>query len=379
MRILFTGGGTAGHILPNIAVIEELRERFADRGVDILYVGSHRGPERELCEKYVVDFQAISTGKLRRYFAWENFIDPFRVIKGCFDALGIVWKWKPNVVMSKGGFVSVPVVFAAWVLRVPVVLHEADVSMGLSNRVCARFAKVVCVSWEKTVQELEKKWCCGDDAKKMVSKKVLFTGMPVRRELMSGVREKGLRFLGFDGKKPILLVMGGSLGAKNVNRLVRNVVPDLLKIYDVVHLTGEIDSTGVTDGKSSIMGYRAFPYLYRELFDVYACTSVVVSRAGASSIAELSSLGLPCIFIPLSATQSRGDQIVNANVLYEAGACEVFIPEKDSLAKFVKMVCGLGTDSHSRTGLSNRIREFGERHRRAAGQLAEVICGIAEK
>lgn len=298
------------------------------------------------------------------------------MIKGCFDALGIVWKWKPNVIMSKGGFVSVPVVFAAWVLRVPVVLHEADVSMGLSNRICARFAKVVCVSWEKTFDELKRKAKTGGRKSELG---FLFTGMPVRRELMSGVREKGLRFLGFDGKKPILLVMGGSLGAKNVNRLVRNVLPDLLKIYDVAHLTGEIDSTGVADGKSSIVGYRAFPYLYRELFDVYACTSVVVSRAGASSIAELSSLGLPCIFIPLSATQSRGDQIVNANVLHEAGACEVFIPEKDSLAKFVKMVCGLGTDSHARTGLSNRIREFGERHRRAAGQLAEVICGIAEK
>ncbi len=380
----FTGGGTAGHVLPNIAVIEELRERCVGGRLDILYVGGVTGPERELCAKYGVPFVGVATGKLRRYFSWENFVDPFRVVVGAWEAWRALRAFRPDVVFSKGGFVSVPVVMAAARLGVPVVLHEADVEPGLANKMCMRFAKVVCVSWEKSMT-LVSGMLAGNTAKR----RTLWTGMPVRREVLSGVRERGLEFLGFDGKKPVLLVMGGSLGAASVNRLVWAELEELLEVYDVVHVTGRDAFEGselmmadgmipeaVEQAMKSRRHYRVFPYLQDELFDVYACADVVVSRAGASALAELSVLGKPSVLIPLGSTQSRGDQIVNAGVLREAGACEVYFQDWNEPSKFLEKVIDLGTNDRRRAEMSDAMQVFGERHRRAAGQIAEVILSV---
>ncbi len=323
---------------------------------------------------YGVPFQAISTGKLRRYFSWENFIDPFKVVAGVWEAWRALRAFKPDVVFSKGGFVSLPVVFAAAKLRVPVILHEADVEPGLSHRMCAKFAKIICVSW-------------GETMKAFTAKKVLWTGMPVRREVSSGVREKGLEFLGFSGRKPVLLVMGGSLGAQSVNRLVWSVLPELVRVYDVVHVTGPQEVKSHDGVMGEVMEhametprahYRAFPYLQAELFDVYACADVVVSRAGASALAELCVLGKPCVLIPLGASQSRGDQIVNAEVLASAGAAKVYMSDWNEPSKFVEMVCELGEDARRRAALSDAMQVFGERHRRAVGQIAEVIMSVSK-
>ena len=353
-------------------------------GLEFLYIGSAKGPEAHLCATYGVPFQAISTGKLRRYFAWENFVDPFKVVAGVWEAWRALRAFKPDVVFSKGGFVSLPVVLAAAKLKIPVVLHEADVSPGLSNKMCAKFAKIICVSW-------------GETMKAFPAKKVLWTGMPVRREVSGGVREKGLEFLGFSGRKPVLLVMGGSLGAQSVNRLIWSVLPELVRVYDVVHVTGaqsaERDAVPGSRplSRDGILGevmehamqtprthYRAFPYLQAELFDVYACADVVVSRAGASALAELCVLGKPCVLIPLGASQSRGDQIVNAEVLASAGAAKVYMSDWNEPTKFVEIVRELGENDRQRAALSDAMQAFGERHRRAAGQIAEVIMSVAK-
>lgn len=351
--------------------------------MEVLYIGSEKGPEAKLCARYGIPFRSIATGKLRRYFAWENFTDPFRVIKGVYDAWNILREWRPDVVFSKGGFVSAPVVLAAARLGVPVILHEADVTPGLANKFCARFAKVVCVSWEETMTYFPDR---------VAAKKILLTGMPVRRELASGVAERGREFLGFDGRKPILLVMGGSLGAASVNALVRKVLPKLLKDFDVVHVVGAgvmkdtnetknvNDMSNTYDVTQNIQpGYRAFPYLQDELFDVYACSDVVVSRAGASALAELCVLGKPSVLIPLGSSQSRGDQIVNAEILSAAGAAEVYVSDWSEPSKFIEMVCVLGhgeEGARKRSALSKGMQVFGARHRRAAGQIAEVIMGV---
>ncbi len=346
--------------------------------MEILYIGSEKGPEAQLCARYDIPFQSIATGKLRRYFAWENFIDPFRVVKGVYDAWKILRTFRPDAVFSKGGFVSAPVVLAAARLGVPVILHEADVTPGLANTFCARFAKIVCVSWEETMTYF---------SDRVAAKKILLTGMPVRRELASGVIERGREFLGFDGRKPILLVMGGSLGAASVNTLVRKVLPKLLKDFDVVHVVGAgamKDTKEMSDVNNDVTpniqpGYRAFPYLQDELFDVYACSDVVVSRAGASALAELCVLGKPSVLIPLGSSQSRGDQIVNAEILSAAGAAEVYMSDWSDPSKFIEMVCALGhgeEGARKRSALSKGMQIFGARHRRAAGQIAEVIMGM---
>lgn len=369
MRAVFTGGGTAGHVLPNIAVIEELKERYSGakktdhRGLEILYIGSHRGPERELCRRYGVNFVSIATGKLRRYFSWENFVDPFRIIKGVFDAWFILRKFRPEVVLSKGGFVSFPVVLAAWTLRVPIVLHEADAEPGLANRLCARFARVICVSWSETMRFFS-------------GKKILWTGMPVRREVVRGVRSRGLQFLHFDDLKPILLVMGGSSGAKNINTLIWKCLDALTEKYNVVHVTGQrIDESFVKNLMRRKKSYRSYPYLNDELFDVYAASDVVVSRAGASALAELCVLAKPCVLIPLGTAQSRGDQIVNAGILGEAGAVEV-LREPVSDKKFMNLMTDLAKHEKQRDGLSDRLKPFGVRFKRAAGQIAELIMSM---
>lgn len=281
-------------------------------------------------------------------------------MKGIIDAWFILRKFRPDVVMSKGGFVSFPVVLAAWSLRVPIVLHEADAAPGLANRLCARFARVICVSWSETMRFFP-------------AKKILWTGMPVRREVVRGVRARGLQFLHFDDLKPILLVMGGSSGAKSINALVWRCLDRLLEKYNVVHVTGRhIDESYVKNLARRKNNYRSYPYLHDELFDVYAASDVVVSRAGAGAIAELCVLAKPCVLIPLGTAQSRGDQIVNARILSDAGAVEV-LHEPVSDKTFITLLSDLAKHEKQRDELSDRLKPFGVRFKRAAGQIAEVL------
>lgn len=295
--ILMTGGGSAGHVTPNIA----LMPRLADEGFDIHYVGMAGSIEQKLVQgRPGVTYHTITSGKFRRYFSWKNFTDPFRVVKGVFQAKRIIRSVKPDVVFSKGGFVSVPVCIAAR-RKAPVVVHESDYTPGLANRIGARFADTVCVTFSDTLNQ--------------VGAKGVHTGTPIRPELYNGKREKGLEFLGFKGDRPILLVMGGSLGALAVNEAVRGALKTLTVKYDIVHLCGE----GKMEPGLDMAGYAQYEYIASELPDVFAAVDIVISRAGANAVFELLALKKPAVLIPLPASSSRGDQIHNAGYFARKG------------------------------------------------------------
>lgn len=242
-----------------------------------------------------VQFQAISCGKLRRYFDLKNFSDVFRIVAGFFQAVRILRKFQPEKVFVKGGFVSLPVAVAAFILRIPVIVHESDFSPGLANRIAAKFARKICVSFEDSSQFFKKT-------------KVIYTGPPVRESVLCGSEEKGRKFLGFDKFRPVLLVMGGSLGARQLNELVRGNLDELLKKFQIVHLCGR----GNLDISIKKKGYKQFEYINENIGDIYAASSVCVSRAGANSLAELALNKKKALIIPLDSGASRGDQIENA-------------------------------------------------------------------
>lgn len=305
--LVFTGGGTAGHVMPNLALAPRLRER----GWELHYLGSGRGPERELAETAGIPFHGISAGKLRRYFDWHNFTDPFRVLRGAAQAFALLGALKPDVVFSKGGFVAVPVVYAAALRGIPVVLHESDLTPGLANRLCLPFCRRVCASFPETMDRLPRA-------------KAVLTGAPVRAELSAGRREAGLEFLGFSPERPVLLVMGGSLGAKAVNDAVRACLDGILGGRQVVHLCGRGRMDASLDGRA---GYRQFEFLGPELPDVFAAADRVVSRAGAGALFELLALRKPALLIPLPGKASRGDQILNAESFARRGLAHVLRQE----------------------------------------------------
>lgn len=291
-RIVFTGGGTAGHVTPNIALFPKLKSM----GYDIHYIGSYDGIEKKLIEDYRIPYYGISTGKLRRYFDVKNFTDPFRVAKGFAEAKKILKTLKPNIVFSKGGFVSVPVVRAAAALKIPCIIHESDMTPGLANNLCIPVAWKVCCNFPETMQNLP-------------AEKAVLTGSPIREELTKGNREKGLEMCGFHAAKPVIMVIGGSLGAAGVNKLVREALPKLLEDFQVVHICGKekIDNLLL-----NTKGYKQFEYVKEDLKDLFAMADIVISRAGANAICELLALRKPNLLIPLPAHASRGDQILNA-------------------------------------------------------------------
>lgn len=291
-RIVFTGGGTAGHVTPNIALFPKLKSM----GYDIHYIGSYDGIEKKLIEDYRIPYYGISTGKLRRYFDVKNFTDPFRVAKGFAEAKKILKTLKPDIVFSKGGFVSVPVVRAAAALKIPCIIHESDMTPGLANNLCIPVARKVCCNFPETMQNLP-------------AEKAVLTGSPIREELTKGNREKGLEMCGFHAAKPVIMVIGGSLGAAGVNKLVREALPKLLEDFQVVHICGKekIDNLLL-----NTKGYKQFEYVKEDLKDLFAMADIVISRAGANAICELLALRKPNLLIPLPAHASRGDQILNA-------------------------------------------------------------------
>ena len=302
-RIVLTGGGTAGHVSPNQALIPLLQKD----GWEIHYIGTKAGIERTLIEPMPgVTYHAVSSGKLRRYFDLKNFTDPFRVIAGAFQSLSIIGKLKPSVVFSKGGFVSVPVVFGAALRGVPVVMHESDITPGLANKLCKPFAKAVCTTFPECT--------------KLLGGKGVQTGTPLRSHIFSGDRARGLKLAGFDGSRPVLMMIGGSLGAQTVNAVLRAALPVLTKKYDVLHVCGKGNLDASLEGTP---GYRQFEYLSDDLPDAFACADIVLSRAGSNSLSELMALKKPALLIPYHS--GRGDQVLNANSLKARGLAHVMI------------------------------------------------------
>ena len=307
-KIVLTGGGTAGHVTPNIALIPRLKEM----DFEISYIGSYNGMEKGLIEDVGIPYYGISSGKLRRYFSWQNFSDPFRVQKGYHEALSLLKELKPDIIFSKGGFVSVPVVGAARRLGIPVIIHESDMTPGLANKLSFSAATKICCNFPETLKTLPEG-------------KAVLSGSPIRAELLSGRREAALSFTGLDGKKPVLMVVGGSLGAVPVNNAVRDALPMLLETFDIVHLCGK---GKLAESLVGTPGYLQYEYISKEMADLFALADVVISRAGANAICELAALAIPNLLIPLSAAASRGDQILNARSFEKQGYSVVLEEEQ---------------------------------------------------
>lgn len=307
-KIVLTGGGTAGHVTPNLALLPSLQEA----GFLITYMGSYDGIEKKLVEDFGIPYVGIATGKFRRYLDVKNFTDPFRVIKGYREARKFLKEYRPDVVFSKGGFVSVPVVRAAASLKIPCIIHESDMTPGLANKLCFPVAKKICCNFPETYKMLPEE-------------KAVLTGTPIRAELAQGNKLAGLEMCGFTANKPVIMVIGGSLGAMNVNKAVRDALPKLLENYQVVHLCGKdkLDNLLLTTP-----GYKQFEYLKTELKDIFAMADVVISRAGANAICELLALRKPNILIPLPASSSRGDQLLNA-ASFESQGFSIVLHEDD--------------------------------------------------
>lgn len=307
-KIVLTGGGSAGHVTPNIALLPSLKEA----GYEITYMGSYDGIEKRLIGDFDLPYVGISTGKFRRYLDLKNLTDPFRVIKGFSEARKFLKEYRPNVVFSKGGFVSVPVVRAAASLGIPCIIHESDMTPGLANKICIPVAKKVCCNFPETLKLLPED-------------KAVLTGSPIRAELAQGNKVAGLNMCGFNAGTPVIMVIGGSLGAANVNKAVREALPSLLGDFQVVHLCGK---DKVDNLLLNTPGYKQFEYVKAELKDLFAMADIVISRAGANAICELLALKKPNILIPLPAASSRGDQLLNARS-FEAQGFSIVINEDD--------------------------------------------------
>lgn len=291
-KILLTGGGTAGHVTPNIALIPSLKKL----NYEIKYIGSYDGIEKKLIEELGIPYKGIATGKFRRYLSLKNFTDPFRVIKGYSEAKKFVKEYKPDVLFSKGGFVSVPVVLACKKYKVPIIIHESDMTPGLANKISIPYASTVCHNFPETKEHLPKG-------------KSLLTGSPIRKELMSGSKEAGLKLCGFTNDKPVIMVTGGSLGALAVNKAIREALPELTKEFQIVHLCGK---GKLDESLKNTPSYIQFEYIKEDMKDLFAMADLIISRAGANAICEIQALCKPNILIPLPAAASRGDQILNA-------------------------------------------------------------------
>ena len=336
-RIVLTGGGTAGHVTPNIALLPKLREL----GYDIHYIGSYEGIEKKLIEDVNVPYYGIASGKLRRYFDPKNFSDPFRVLKGYGEARKILKKLKPDVVFSKGGFVAVPVVLAAKHLHIPVIIHESDMTPGLANKISLSAATKVCCNFPETMGYIPEG-------------KAVLTGSPIREELLHGNKLAALNLCGFAANKPVILVIGGSLGAVAVNHAVREALPELLKDFQIIHLCGK---GKMDESLKDVEGYCQFEYIKNELRNLFALADIVISRAGANAICELLALHKPNLLIPLSANASRGDQILNARSFERQGFSLVLEEEqltKETLLNAVK------TLYENRTTFINSMKNSGQ-------------------
>lgn len=354
-RIVLTGGGTAGHVTANIALLPGLREE----GYEVYYIGSYQGIEKTLMAEQGVPYTGIATGKLRRYFDIKNFSDPFRVIKGYFEAKKALKSIRPSIVFSKGGFVAVPVVYAAHSLHIPVVTHESDMTPGLANRLCLKYAEKICCNFPETLEKLPKD-------------KAVLTGDPIRAMLLSGDRAEGLRMNGFDGTKPVLMIIGGSLGSVAINQAVRASLPEILKTFDVIHVAGKGHLDETLEGTP---GYKQYEYIGDGLQHLYAAADLLISRAGANVICEILALKKPNILIPLPLDASRGDQILNAQS-FEKQGFSVVLDQHEIEKEPEKLLESIRTTYENRGKYIKAMEEAQEES--GADQVLRVIDSVVK-
>lgn len=329
--VAFTGGGTGGHIYPGLAVADELKSLANQnkKNLKIIWIGCSKGMDKKIVENAIDSngnltadiFFGIPSGKLRRYFSFKNFTDLFRIIGGFFKAFHILKKQKPAILFSKGGFVSVPPCFAAKILKIPVYTHECDFTLGLANRINFKSAKKMFVSYEETKNHLSES----------DKKRVIVTGNPIRPIFYNTNPKNGLSFAGIseNHQKPILLVLGGSSGAKQINQLVYENLDFLCKNFFVIHQTGLLNGDENQEKilKEKYPDYKPFNFIYKEMPDVVSCSDVILSRAGANSIWEAAILHKPMILIPLCGNGTRGDQVDNAEFFERKGGAIMLLGE----------------------------------------------------
>ena len=337
-KIAFTGGGTVGHVSVNLSLIPTALEK----GHQVFYIGSKNGIEREMIESQLsnIKYYPISSGKLRRYLSFENAKDVFKVLKGILDARRVLKKEKPDLLFSKGGFVSVPVVIAARSLNIPTIIHESDLTPGLANKISLKFSKKIYTTFEDTLKYLPKD-------------KADFVGATIREDLKEGNQQKGYEITGFDSDKKVLLVMGGSLGSKKLNDIIRENLEALLHDYQIIHLTGH----GLVDESYKQKVYIQYEFVKEELTHLLSITDTVVSRAGSNAIYEFLTLRIPMLLIPLGLDQSRGDQIDNAKY-FESKGYGKMIPE-DQLTQFKLLEQLKQIESH-RTDITHQMESYKE-------------------
>ncbi|RFU66426.1 undecaprenyldiphospho-muramoylpentapeptide beta-N-acetylglucosaminyltransferase [Peribacillus saganii] len=353
-KAVFTGGGSAGHVTVNAALIPE----FLKNQWKVTYIGSEKGIEKTIIEKEFPDisYHSISVGKLRRYFSIENIKDPFRVIKGIGQAFRILKRERPDFIFSKGGFVSVPVVLGAKLLKIPVIIHESDITPGLANKIAFPFAAKICTTFVETASFLP-------------MGKTIHVGAVLRDRIFKGDAVKGKRICGFKKDKPVLLIMGGSLGATKINEAIIEIMPQLLAAYQIIHICGK----GNVFSDLIQPGYAAFEYVHEEIFDFLAAADIVISRAGSNSIFEFLALQKPMLLIPLSAKASRGDQILNAQSFEQAGFASILKEEALTGTALLKEISDLYS---RRSNFSARINEF--RGFKRADEMYKMLVSLVQ-
>lgn len=347
-KIVFTGGGTAGHVVPNLAVIRELKKMRPK--AQVFYLGSKNSLERKLVLAEGIKFHAVETGKLRRYFSLENFQDVVRVLIGIWQARIFLRKVRPDCVFAKGGFVAVPTALAAASLKIPLVIHESDACLGLATKICAYFAKKICVSFPLTkLQKLKAKF--------------IFTGNPIR---LPGVRQRGLQFLNFQNKRPIILVVGGSSGAQFLNEIIRQTYQQILTQANLVLITG-----GQNFPKIQEPHFRIFKFLTQPYLDVLSAADLVVSRAGANALFEIAQARKPSLLIPLPKSVSRGDQLVNAQYFAKQAAAKVLSQSNLTPQKFVNSLSKIFLDRTLLKKMSKQVVQFAPQN--SAKRIAKIL------
>ena len=355
MKIILTGGGTAGHVVPNIALLPHLKAR----GFEVSYIGSKNGMEKSLVEQVDIPYFGISSGKLRRYLSLKNFTDGFRVLRGVAQARRILKKQRPDVIFSKGGFVIVPVVFAARSLGIPVVIHESDFSVGLANRLSIPRAAKVCCTFPETLNQIP-------------ASKGILTGTPIKKEILEGSRIAGAKFCNFPEEKPVILVMGGSQGSVAINQCLRGALDELLRDFNIIHACGK----GNLDANFAAgrPGYLQHEYIGENLGDIYALADLAVCRAGANSISEFLALAKPNVLIPLSKKASRGDQILNAGSFKKQGFSAVIDEETLNETILVEKI----RETYANRGkYTSAMKKVGQMD--AAAQIVDIICDVIKR
>ena len=382
IKILLTGGGTGGHVLPILAVVEEAKEIASQKDLELefLHIGTNPEKEKEIIEEAGIKYDHVMTGKFRRYFSPQNFIDMFKVPLGILQAYFKVKKFDPDVVFGKGGFASVPAVVAAGWLHKKILIHESDTSPGLANKKLEKYATKIALGFARAAEYFPKG-------------KTIVTGNPIRVEILLGNKESGLQTFGFDGARPIIFVTGGSTGARTVNHTIVKALPKLLEKYDVIHQCGQIslqdtlDCLGVFYKKDSIkkldhgyeisgQNYRLYPYLKKEMADAYACADIIIARAGASNITEIAALSKPSVLVPLPLGASRGEQISNAGMFAKAGASKVFVNEQFKALDLIEYLDEVFTDKDVLRGMGTKAKQFYKSD--AEEEIAKAILELAK-